>query len=484
MTRSAYHPQVSPRPDEPVFLALARTVQDDIVAGTLPPGTRLPGTRTLAERLVLHRSTVVEAIRELIAQGWLETRPGSGTYVASDLPRVRHVPQAPDPGRIGFPLPEAPHIGVDDPPGPDELVLAGGHPDTRLLPHAELARAWRRALLRSGRRLLDYGDDRGDVRLRRALARQVAERRGLDVDADGVLITRGSQMAIALAARAIVRAGDVFAVEAYGYGPAHAALRAAGATLAPLPVDADGLDVAALERRCSEGPVRGVYLTPHHQYPTGAVLSAERRLHLLALARRHGLVLLEDDYDNEFHFDGRPVPPLATLDDGGHVVYIGTLSKAFAPGLRIGWLVGPRPLLEAVRRHRRLVDRQGDAITERAVADLLVDGTLERHVRKVHRIYAERRRVLVDALAEHLPHALDPGRAPGGLALWARVADPIDPTAWVAAARAEGVRITAGADYALIPGPHPFLRLGFAWCNADELRIAVRRMARVVPRNV
>jgi GntR family transcriptional regulator/MocR family aminotransferase len=479
MTRSAYLPELPPPGKTPVFLQLAHGIAEDVRRGRLRPGERLPGSRALAERLGVHRNTVLAAIRELEAQGWVRAEPARGVFVAVELPRAPEVapPRAPR-APMGFPLPPPPPALPTEIGGPGALAMSGGQPDLRLLPLPELARAYRRAL--KSLRLLDYGDPRGEPRLRAALAGWLADTRGLATAAEDLVVTRGSQQALSLLAQVLLRPGDAVAVEACGYPQAWAALRAAGATLVPIPVDADGLDLAALAATIVHTPIRAIYLTPHHQYPTGAVLTPTRREALLALAARHAFAVLEDDYDNEFHYRGRPVLPLAHADRNGVVVYIGTLSKAFAPGLRLGFVRGPRPLLDRLADARRIADRQGDRVVEIAMAELLEDGTLVRHVRKAQPIYRARRDVLLTELAGMHPWlVVDP--PPGGMALWCRVHASIDPVAWARAALAEGVVVQPGGAYTFDGTALPFLRLGFACLDEGELREAARRLARARP---
>jgi GntR family transcriptional regulator/MocR family aminotransferase len=284
-------------------------------------------------------------------------------------------------------------------------------------------------------------------------------------------------MALHLVARALVRPGDAVAVEELGYRPAWEAFRAAGATVVPVPVDDDGLDVLALARLAEGTRLRAVYVTPHHQYPTTVTLKAARRLALLGLARSRGLALVEDDYDHEFHYDGRPVLPLASADHGGLVVYVGTLSKVLAPALRIGYVAAAPALLASVAAIRSLLDIQGDRATEAAVAALMEDGELERHVARARRVYARRR----DALAESLRQAFGESArfrpAPGGLALWVRLRGGVDLEGWARRARAHGVSFYPGRRYAFDARPRPFARLSFAALDERELREAVRRMA-------
>src|SRR5262249_52253572 len=282
------------------------------------------------------------------------------------------------------------------------------------------------------------GDPRGHERLRAALASMVSTVRGLAAGPESVLVTRGSQMGLDLLARTLIAPGDVVAVEAFGYRPAWEALRLAGARLVPLPVDAGGLRIDALEDLAARERVRAVYVTPHHQYPTTAVLTPGRRLALLALARAQRIAIIEDDYDHEFHYDGRPVLPLASADDAGVVVYVGTLSKILAPGLRIGFVVAPAPLVDRLAAVRSFVDRQGDRAVERAVAELLEDGDVQRHARRVRRIYQGRRDALAEALGRELGTVISFAPPAGGMALWARVDPSVDPDAWAERALSKG----------------------------------------------
>jgi len=447
---------------------LARSITSDIRSGRLRAGVRLPGSRSLAERLGVSRSTVVRAYAELVAEGWLASRPGSGMVVVEveDAP-LRH---GRTPSGTGFSLPPLPHRTPLQAPVPDcRYRMEGGTPDLRLLPLEELARAYRRVLRGRGRRLVDYGDPAGEPRLRQVLSTWLAETRGLADEPDRLIALRGSQMCLSLVARAVVRPGDKVGVEALGYAPAWGALEAAGARLVGVPVDEDGLRVDLLP-----DDLRAVYVTPHHQYPTTALMSAPRRMALLRWAAERRVPVLEDDYDHEFHFGGRPVLPLASMDRAGVVVYIGTLSKAFAPGLRLGWVVGPPALVERLAALRRLVDRQGDRVVELAVADLLEDGTIPRHIRRMRREYATRRAHLL-GLLEGSP--LRPRPTSGGLALWCHSA--LDPEAWSRAALRKGVFVRTERAFRLDARPGPHLRLGYAGLDTTELTDAIGRLRSV-----
>ncbi|WP_375756091.1 PLP-dependent aminotransferase family protein [Corallococcus exercitus] len=470
------------RSPTPRFVQIARALAEDVRRGRLRPGEPLPGSRALAVSLGVHRNTVLAAYQELEAQGWIVTTPGLGTFVAEAAPEdASAVPAVQAASDVGFVMPPAVETRAL-PRGPAAprgmLSLLTGSPDVRLLPSEVLARAYRRALKRGGQRLLDYAAPLGHAGLREALAGMLASLRGMAVTAETLLITRGSQGALDLAARTLLRPGDTVAVESPGYLPAWDAFRLTGANVVPVPVDSEGLRVDVLERL---GPVRAVYLTPHHQYPTTVTLSPERRQRLLSWARASRVALIEDDYDHEFHFDGPPVLPLASQDRDGLVLYVGTLSKVLAPGLRLGFLAAPAPFITRAASVRAAVDRQGDGVTEAAVAELLEEGEVQRHVRKMRSVYRSRRDALVEALRASLGTVLDFTVPAGGMTLWARCAPGVDAARWAERGLGEGVGFLHGGHYTFDRAPLDALRLCFTSLQEDELREAVRRMAGALP---
>lgn len=483
MSAWSFPVRLAPSGAAPLFLQIARAIAEDISRGRLAPGARLPGTRTLAATLGVHRTTVVAAYQELASQGWTDARQGAATRVVTTLPETRPSRWGKGPSaRRG--LPSRPAFAVPPAtmaPAPTEmrtgtLALWGGVPDLRLVPRDLLGRAWRR-VVRARPPLLGYASDgRGEPQLRRALAEMVSSARGVPARADDVLVTRGSQMALFLIARVLLRAGDHAAVETPGYAPARRILAREGAEVWPIAVDEEGLDVRALAALAARVPLRLVHVTPHHQYPTTATLSAPRRLALLALARKAGFAVVEDDYDHEFHYDGRPVLPLASADEQGVVVYVGTLAKVLAPGLRLGYVVAPPPLLTRLAEERVLIDRHGELVLERAVAELIEDGEIQRHVRRMRRIYQARRDALCEALERRLGARLVFRRPAGGMALWAH-APAHDVDSWAKRALAAGLTFQTGATFSADGRPTPHLRLGFAVAHERELNRAASILA-------
>jgi GntR family transcriptional regulator / MocR family aminotransferase len=461
---------------EPLFLRIVRAITNDIRRGRLRAGTALPGTRTLARMLAVNRNTVVAAFDELTAEGWLTTTRASATRVAANIPEPTALADGvwnQRPAPIASPRPRA--LRTQPPPG--VISLSRGEPDVSLLPAEQLARAYRRALKFGPSSTLSYGDPRGVLALREAIAELVSATRGINATGAQVMVTRGSQMAFALLAE-ISAPGARIAVEALGYPPAWQALQRLGAEVVPVSVDEDGIRVEELIELHERLPLSAAYVTPHRQYPTTVTLSAGRRLRLLDFASRHGIVLIEDDYDHEFAFSGRPTLPLASMDRVGCVVYVGTLSKVFAPGPRIGFIVTTEERIESLAQRRAILDACGDPAVETAMAELFTSGELRRHINRVRSIYARRREVALESLQRYLADTIEYRVPSGGTALWLHARDGIDVDAWAAAAEKRGVTFHTGRWYSLVDRSLPNIRLNFAAVGEEQIVKAVEVMRR------
>jgi GntR family transcriptional regulator/MocR family aminotransferase len=466
----------------PAWSQIADALIEAIRRGRLAPGTALPGTRVLAERLRVNRKTVGQAYEELIAQGWLTAEPTRGTFVSAMLPII-------EPETIAAQAPRGPAFSLrGDAPdlavsltGSDILRFDDGTPDTRLLPAELVARAYRRALLaRARRNQLGYGDPRGTLALREAVAAMLRADRGLNCGPENICITRGSQMGIYLAARLLAGPGDRVGIEALSYPPARAAFVAAGAQIVQVGLDGRGMRIEELEALCREQPLRAIYITPHHQFPTTVVLPQQRRLQLLALADQFGFAIIEDDYDHEFHFGHRPLLPLASTHGFDRLIYIGSLSKLFSPSLRIGYLVAAEDVVSRAAAEIMLIDRQGDPVTEAAAAELMVSGALKSHTRKVLRIYAQRREMLASLLTGYLNENVEFTLPLGGLAVWVNFAAGIDVAALAAETLRHGLEFTPGQRFATNGTITNGARLGFAGLDDQELKHAVERLAAAI----
>jgi GntR family transcriptional regulator/MocR family aminotransferase len=473
------HVSLAPDSTQPLYVRVVGAITADIRSGRLRAGDELPGTRRLAADLGVHRNTTIAAYRELVSAGWIDTRPGRGTFVVG-IADAR-------PMRIAAPRTATP-IRV---PTPRDVLALGHLLVPAEAPQVALARAYRRALKRGGARVLDYAErgasavTLGHPRLRAALAELSTRARGMAIAADDVLVTAGAQMALFLAARALVEGGDgdpgVIAVEARGYRPVWETFRSAGAALVPVPVDRDGLCVDALRSLAARRRIRAVYVTPRHQHPTGVAMSPSRRAALVAFAAASGAAILEDDFDNDFEYGATPALPLAATHPDPAVIYVGSLAKLLAPGVRIGFAVAPAPMLRRMAELRASIDRQGDQALESAVAELLDDGELRRHQQRMRGLCRARRDALASALESELGEIVDFDRPERGTAIWAAVRADIDVDAWHVRALDAGVSFVPERAYAFDDGASRWARFGFASLDAARMAEAVGRLRRALP---
>jgi GntR family transcriptional regulator/MocR family aminotransferase len=475
----------------PVFIQLSDQFTQLIRSGKLSAGQRLPGTRQLADLLGVNRQTIVAAYAEATAQGWLNSQPGSGTFVASHLPEVNPqslagslVPsneKSTEKGEPGYAFETLPFLNRPVLTNTGGLRLDDGFPDIRLAPLAELGRAYR-SYFRWGnpQQHFGYGDTKGHSLLREQLSVYLNETRGLRTTVDNILITRGSIMGLHLTSQVLLRPGDVVVTGETTWAGATMNFQKAGATVRTIPVDAHGIDVDALATLAEKMPIRLVAVTPHHHYPTTVTLRPDRRVRLLQLAEQYGFAILEDDYDYDFHYLSRPILPLASADRKGMVVYVGSLTKSVAPAFRIGYVVAPISLIDEMARLRRIIDRQGDTMLEYAVGQLFKTGDLKRHFRKALRTYHARRDYFCQLMSQELDGSIQFNQPDGGLAVWATADPSIDLASVSAKAAQNGLYLSNGLTH---NPPNQVLngtRLGFASSIEDELERSVSILKKVI----
>ncbi|OGL15082.1 MAG: GntR family transcriptional regulator [Candidatus Rokubacteria bacterium RIFCSPLOWO2_12_FULL_71_19] len=487
----------------PLSRQLYDLLREAILGGRLRPGSRLPSTRRLAAEVGASRNTVLAAFEQLTAEGYLEGRIGSGTTVARTVPETlltvpplretgpgarargmarggaeatgapRRAPGADGLSRrgAGIAAAAAEFARVSGPPRP----FRPGLPALDVFPFDLWARLSARRWRRASSALLDYGAPAGHAPLREAVAAHLRVSRAVRCEPEQVIVVTGSQQGIDLAARILLDPGDPVWVEDPGYLGARGALAASGARLIGVAVDAEGLDIDAAARR---GPAaRLVHVTPSHQYPTGSTLSLSRRLALLDWARRTEAWVVEDDYDSEYRYGGRPLAALQGLDRAGRVIYLGTFSKVLFPALRLGYLVVPPGLVDAFARARWLTDRHSPSVTQAVLADFIAEGHLARHIRRTRALYAERQAALVEAAGRHLAPLVEVTPAEAGMHL----------VGWLPAGMDDGLAARQAADaqvaapslssYRLRPGGRGGLVLGYAAFRPAEIRESVERLA-------
>jgi GntR family transcriptional regulator/MocR family aminotransferase len=480
---------LDPRLRVPRYRQLYDAIREAILAGRVRPGARLPSTRALAEQVGASRNTVLAAFEQLAAEGYVAGRVGAGTTVAATLPetlsRVRAEPVGAAGGartraalsrRGALLLRSRPAL----PPGPGPRPFRPGLPAFDAFPFELWARLVARRWRRAPRQLLDYGAPAGYQPLREAIAAYLGEARAVRCEAGQVIVVTGSQQGIDLTARVLLDPGDRVWMEDPGYPGARHALAAAGLRVAAVPLDAEGLDVHAAETRAPGA--RLAYVTPSHQYPLGVTMSLARRLALLAWAGRARAFILEDDYDSEYRYAGRPLAALQGLDGARRVIYLGTFSKVLFPALRLGYLVVPPDLVDAFTAARALTDRHSPSVTQAVLADFIADGHFARHIRRTRALYAERQAALVAAAARDLAGALRVSPSEAGMHLVGWLPPGADDRAASAAAAAAGVDVPPLTAFrARGRGPGGLL-LGYAGLSPGEIRDGVRRLAAALGR--
>lgn len=456
-------------------------IRKEIISGRLDRGTPLPGSRALAEDLGVNRKTIVFVYECLIAEGWLESKHKSGTFVSENLPVIKKQQAVFQKAESNFGFIHHDSFTLTDHPLDNNLIVFNeGSPDTRLTPLKELSRAYKRIFQRQAKwGLLGYGNERGDLKLREMLAFMLAKDRGLYVDVNNICVTRGSQMAIYLAAKVLVHPGDIIAIEDPGYYAVRKIFREAGTVLKTVAVDEDGIDITALEKLCRQTKIKAVYVTPHHQFPTTVTMKAGRRIKLLELSLKYKFAVIEDDYDHEYHFGAGNKLALASNEKAANVIYISSLSKLIAPAIRVGYITGPPEFMESLVNARVQIDRQGDAILEHAIAELMEDGTLARYARKVAAIYKAKRDLMESCLKQNFGDVISFNKPEGGLAYWIKFNKQIDFPNYIEQLRKRGVQIVPPESFYLDGQASQYLRLGYGSLNNEELVTGLKIMSEV-----
>lgn len=480
--------QLDPALPEPLYKQLYGRLRAAILAGQVPRGARLPSTRTLATELGVSRTTTALAYEQLLLEGYLESRVGRGTIVSRHLPvgltgdlrsRSDYVPG--DDEQTPLPRPVTRGAALDTVPqlerieGSGSRAFISGQPALDLFPYALWARLIARRARHSLREHAGYQPPAGYAPLREAIAAHIGITRGVRCTPEQIIITSGAQGALDLASRTLLAPGDVAWIEDPGYFGARGALLAAEAQVAPVPVDAEGLVVAAGRARA---PVaRLAFVTPSHQFPTGVTMSLSRRLALLDWANEAGAWVVEDDYDSEYRYGGRPLEALQGLDRAGRVLYVGAFSKVLFPALRLGYLVAPTPLIAALLQARRFLDVHPPILEQMALADFLREGHYASHLRRTRKQIQHRRDCLHQELQRRLGGLLDVSLPEAGLELVGWLPRDKDDQQAVTLAEAAGVTVVAISRLCVEPPSRGGLLLGFAGIDEDAIQRGVKTLA-------
>ncbi|MER0442099.1 PLP-dependent aminotransferase family protein [Emticicia sp. W12TSBA100-4] len=462
----------------PVYQQITNQFTSLIRNGTLKSGQKILSSRVLSEVLGVHRKTVIMALDELLTQGWLETKQGSGTFVAKSLPEIK--PQKLKESenisikKAGFSFEQKPILCREVVKASDKLHLDDGFPDPRLAPLLDLARAYRGNLIHGNSYVkLGYGDTKGSYWLRQELATYLNESRGLKITPENVLIVRGTMMGMYLLTTAFVKANDYVVLSEMTWASAKINFQHAGANILTIPTDENGIVVDALEELCEKYLIRLIYVTSHHDYPTTVTLKADRRIKLLKLAEKYRFIVFEDDYDYDFHYQSKPLLPLASADEVGVVLYSGSFTKSISPAFRVGYLIAPEEVIEHLSYYRRIIDRQGDVMLENAIAELLHEGIIQKHLRKSLREYRERRDFFCELLSQKLKNEVSFQIPEGGMSVWTTFDKSIDLVKTAENALKNGLYFSNGIQHNLPNNTINATRLGFASSSVAELEKCV-----------
>ena len=476
---------------EPLYRQLYDRLRVAILSGNLRPGSKLPSTRGMAQELGLARNTVMTAYGQLLAEGYLEGELGSGTYVCKALPEhllhaslvrppVAGMPELPPKlsrrGAALVSIPNPVYLG-------HKIVCAFrlGLPALDEFPFGLWARLTARYWRSKPSHLLAYGDPGGYWPLREAIAGYLATSRGVCCHPSQVIIVSGSQQGLDLAAKVLLDPGESAWIEDPGYNGARGAFLAAGVRLIPVPVDDEGMNFPSVAAKRSHA--RLACVTPAHQYPLGITMSMSRRLALLEWANRADAWILEDDYDSEYRYAGRPLSALQGIDHQGRVIYLGTFSKVFYPSLRLGYLVVPRSLIDPFARARALCDGHSHIVAQAVLAEFISEGHFARHLRRMRRLYAERQQVFLRAASRDLARLLEIRPCDGGMHLIGWLDEGVDDRVMAKRALAGGIITTALSSLASQPLKRGGLMLGYTAIDSRSIRDGVRRLAEILSKS-
>jgi GntR family transcriptional regulator/MocR family aminotransferase len=466
---------------DPLHLQIARQIKTAVLSGKLPPQSRIPSSRMLASELGISRNTVVTALDQLKAEGYLDSFPGSALRVADmrapDLARAESAGSKPP--QFAHRLARRWQKAIADHPAPPMEAPApfrAGIPDTDLFPHEVWGRMLRRASRRISRGMAGYAHISGVPRFREILCQHLVEARGVVAEPEQIIVTSSARGGLSLIAEALLEPGEDVWVEEPGFRSAKAVFSAGEARICPVPVDAGGLGVAG----APQGSVpRLIYTTPSHQFPTGVLMSLGRRLELLDFASRHNAYVIEDDYDSEFQFTGRPIASLQGLDRMGCVLYLGTFAKSLLPSLRVGFVVAPPELVDGLVRVHRQTGQFVPPVIQLALADFIDSGDYRAHVRRARGIYAERLAAFGEGIARHSGGQLMAAPRDGGLQTVVTPAGPLSDEALAGKLAQAGIQCQPLSELHLAPDAarHKGVLMGFAAWGQDEADRAFRKLA-------
>ncbi|PQJ81318.1 MocR-like pyridoxine biosynthesis transcription factor PdxR [Polaribacter glomeratus] len=471
----------------PLYLQLANQFIALIKDRKLVPETKLPGSRVLSELLQVHRKTIVACYEELHLQGWVESVAKKGTFVNANLPELQQQEflekeSKNEQNLIGFSFYKDSFLERKSFDTKDDFMsLNDGVCDVRLTPINDIARIYRRISSRKTIfKEMSYGATYGNEKLRKTLSSYLNKTRGLNTSKENILITRGSQMGIHLSAKLLLQKKDLIVVGETNYTSADSCFMQQKATLLRVKVDENGLVTKDIEELCKLQKIKAVYVTSHHHHPTTVTLSAERRIHLLNLSKKYNFAIIEDDYDYDFNYQHSPILPLASHDTNGNVIYIGSVCKTVAPVFRIGYLIAPQQFVNEAANQRRFIDRQGDALLELTFEEFIKNGDLDRHIKKVMKVYKVRKELFCTLLKQHFSDVFTFEIPKGGMAVWIKLNKNYSWKTVTKIAKKYKLEIGDWQRYDQYKLNHNCIRIGFASYNEEEIYELINRLSKTM----
>ncbi|MFK7810919.1 MAG: PLP-dependent aminotransferase family protein [Maribacter sp.] len=479
--------QFDRKSNQALYLQLSNQIIQLIKNQTLAPNTKLPGSRTLAEQLKVHRKTIVACYDDLFLQGWVESIPKKGTFVLRNLPildkqKLENCVAFDMKKNTGFPFYKNSLLRIKPSEKKDGFVyLNDGVSDARLTPIDEIARTYRRIC--SKEKIfehLSYGSVYGNETLRDVLVDYLNETRGLHITRENILITRGCQMAIWLSSQLLFQKDDIVIVGNTNYESADYTFLSQQVKLEYVLVDQDGIVTDDIEYLCKQQQIKAVYVTSHHHHPTTVTLSAKRRIHLLNLAKQYNFAIIEDDYDYDFNYSQAPILPLSSHDTNGNVIYIGSVSKTVAAVFRIGYLIASKEFVDEAAKLRASIDRQGDSLLELTFANFIKSGDLDRHIRKVMKIYKQRRDLFCKLLKEELSDLFEFEIPKGGMAIWTKWNSNYSWEHFSKVVKKQKIEIGSWQRYDGALLDHKYVRISFAAYNEEEIYDLINKLRKAM----
>lgn len=465
--------------DTAIYIQLSQQIINCIQRGYLNPGDKLPGTRQLALELQLNRNTIVNTFNELLAQGWIEIIPNKGTFVLKQFdspianrPYETSISINKYPENTGYTFSKSIILDYPTIQYKSEYFFTDGTPDVRLNQFKELSSRYSASMNRKTtiKNLTKYSNQ-SNIFFKEQLSNYLNQTRGLHIGKENLLINRSPEISIYLLARVLISQNDLVIVAEWSNPTINMSFLQAGAKLLTIPIDDEGIQVDKLEKILQKNKTRLLYITPHHHYPTTVTLSATRRISLLKLAKQYGFIIIEDDYDYDFHYEKSAILPITSADTEGMLIYTGTFGKPLAPSFQTSFIVAPQNLIKELHKYLGILDKQGDPVMEQTLGEMIQEGDIHRYLKKTIQVYKERRDYICSLLDLYFPTGITYHRPSGGLAIWVNFESSISLNKLSKESYKQNLKIPSNILYQ--NKNTTAMRLGFGHMNEHELKNAI-----------